>query len=680
MLEDAVLGSTHEADETTHSWSEDLWSDAPKSQVSPTIDLDQYCSGDYSPEDVLKAFWGYDEFRLQQRAIVDSILEGHDTLGLMPTGGGKSVSFQVPALMTPGLTLVITPLISLMKDQVDRLRSKGIKAAAIHSGMSAGRIRQTLDNCIYGRYKFLYISPERLSSTSFRDFLPHLEVSLLVIDECHCICQWGYDFRPSYLNILEVRSLLPNVPILALTATATPDVVEQIQQSLGFRQGSKILRSSFYRPNLSYAIRRTSDKMNMILHILGRVQGSTIIYCRSRELCQTLAKALCEQGISANYFHAGLTHLERERRQNEWMADRVRVMVATNAFGMGIDKPDVRLVLHMAMPSSVEEYFQEAGRAGRDGHKAYCVVLVDERDANLLRRRVLDAFPEKEYIHKVYNSLCSYLRIGMGEGYQRSYDCDLEDFIIRFRMRPVQTYSAIDIMQVAGWLSVHTDETRSILTMLYTREQLYQPEVGHDTLLRALLRQYTGLFSDYVAVSETDLGQLTGTSAEEVYQELSLLSRMGILHYIPKKNVPRIVFQIRREEAERLLLPRSAYEERKERLQERITASVQFIEREDVCRSRLLLGYFGEEADLSCGMCDVCLRREDEDSGLRHHMIEDVSLRLEALREQEDIGLHTLEHLCSLLPYPPAEILVAVQYLSAIGWGVRLSGSTLLWG
>lgn len=675
MPEDALLGSTQESDETTHSWSEDLWSTSPPPLATPYIDLEQYSTGEYSPEEVLKTFWGYDEFRLQQRAIVDSILEGHDTLGLMPTGGGKSVSFQVPALMRPGLTLVITPLISLMKDQVDRLRGKGIKAAAIHSGMGAERIRQTLDNCIYGRYKFLYISPERLSSTSFRDFLPHLGVSLLVIDECHCICQWGYDFRPSYLNILEVRTLLPQVPILALTATATPDVVQEIQHSLGFRSGSRVLTSSFYRPNLSYAIRRTPDKMGMILHILGRVQGSTIIYCRSRELCQTIAKALTEQGISASYFHAGLTHLERERRQNEWMADRVRVMVATNAFGMGIDKADVRLVLHMAMPSSVEEYFQEAGRAGRDGAKAYCVVLVGDQDAQRLRRRVLDAFPEREYIHKVYNSLCSYLRIGMGEGYQRSYDCDLEDFIVRFRMRPVQTYSAIDIMQVAGWLSVHTDETRSIVTMLYTREELYQPEVGHDTLLRALLRQYTGLFSDYVAVSETDLAQLTGTSAEEVYQELTQLSRQGILHYIPKKNVPRIVFHIRREEAEHLHLPRAAYEERRERLAERISASLQFIEREDVCRSRLLLSYFGEETDLSCGMCDVCLRREG--SGLRHHLIEDVSLRLEALRDLGEGEHHTLEHLCTLLPYSPADILLTVQYLASIGWGISLSGSTL---
>lgn len=678
MLEDELLGSAQEADETTHSWSEDLWQSTPQPLPITPIDLEQYSTGDYSPEQVLKAFWGYDSFRLQQRAIVDSILEGRDTLGLMPTGGGKSVSFQVPALMISGLTLVITPLISLMKDQVDRLRSKGIKAAAIHSGMGAGQIRQTLDNCIYGRYKFLYISPERLASTSFRDFLPHLGVRLLVIDECHCICQWGYDFRPSYLNILQVRTLLPEVPVLALTATATPDVVREIQQSLGFREGSRVLTSSFFRPNLSYAIRRTPDKMSMILHILGRVQGSTIIYCRSRELCQTMAKALTEQGISASYFHAGLTHLERERRQNEWMTDGVRVMVATNAFGMGIDKPDVRLVLHMAMPSSVEEYFQEAGRAGRDGHKAYCVVLVGDQDASLLRRRVLDAFPEREYIHKVYNSLCSYLRIGMGEGYQRSYDCDLEDFIVRFRMRPVQTYSAIDIMQVAGWLTVHTDETRSIVTMLYTREELYQPEVGHDALLRALLRQYTGLFSDYVAVSETDLAQLTGLSAEEVYQELSQLSRQGILHYIPKKNVPRIVFQIRREEAEHLHLPCSAYEERRDRLTERIGASVQFIEREDVCRSRLLLSYFGEESDLSCGMCDVCLRREA--SGLRHHLIEDVRLRLEALREEGKSEHHTLEHLCSLLPHSPADVLQAVQYLASIGWGVSLSGSTLRLG
>ncbi|WP_235316935.1 ATP-dependent DNA helicase RecQ [Porphyromonas sp. COT-290 OH860] len=678
LIEPSAQGcdlGTNEANEELHLWPEE-WAaelaDIPSPLKLPdTID----CSG-LTPEAVLKHYWGYDEFRPLQRDIVLSVLEGHDTLGLLPTGGGKSITFQVPGLMLPGLTLVVTPLISLMKDQVDHLRHRGIKAAAIHSGMHSNRISQTLDNCIYGRYKFLYVSPERLASSAFKAKLEALDISLLVVDECHCICQWGYDFRPSYLNILELRSLVPDVPIIALTATATPDVVAEVRRVLGFGCDSRTYQKSFFRPNLSYSIRYSPDKEQMMLHILSRVAGSAIVYCRSRDLCRSIAKFLNEHGHSATFFHAGLTHTERALRQSRWMRGEIRVMVATNAFGMGIDKPDVRLVLHLAMPTSPEEYFQEAGRAGRDGERAYAVAIVSQTDENTLRRRLADAFPERSYILKVYDSLCNYLGIGEGEGFQRSYDLEIDQFVRRFRMRPIQTRSAIEIMQIAGWLSYHEDDTRSRLMILYTREQLYQEHVGHDGLFRALLRLYTGLFSDYVYISEADLAKQMGCGADDVYTMLVALSRQNIIHYIPLKNIPRIVFHIRREDTQYLRIPRSAYEERRDRMQERTDASLRYISSRNTCRSRLLLSYFGEQSTQSCGMCDVCLRRES--NGLHHYIIEDTERMMQQMFAEQSEGKPIRLHdLCHNLPYIPVDVALALRYLASETMKYRLAGELI---
>lgn len=665
---DELLGygeELHEGDQERFLWPED-WVDSSTSPAFKPLMLasDAPPDSELSPQEILYRYWGYESFRPKQLEIIESILAGHDTLGLLPTGGGKSITFQVPGLILPGLTLVVTPLISLMKDQVDHLKQRGIKAAAIHSGMHAQRISQTLDNCIYGRYKFLYISPERLASSDFRAKIDLLDISLLVVDECHCICQWGYDFRPSYLHILELRTLVPSVPILALTATATPEVVEEIQRSLDFGSESQIFRTSFFRPNLSYSIRYAPDKEQMMLHILSRVPGSAIVYCRSRELCRKTALSLQQHGISATFFHAGLTHAERELRQNRWMKGEIRVMVATNAFGMGIDKPDVRLVLHIAMPTSPEEYFQEAGRAGRDGARAYAVAIVSKTDENTLKRRLLDAFPERDYIYRVYDSMCNYLAVGEGEGFQKSYDFEIDQFVYTFKMRPIQTRSAIEIMELSDWLSYREEDTRSRIMILYTREQLYQDHVGHDLLLRTLLRLYTGLFSDYVYISEKDIARHMGTTAEEVYTALISLNRERIVHYIPLKNIPRIVFHIRREDTRYLHIPRAAYEDRQKRMQERTEATLHYISSQDVCRSRLLLSYFGEDMPRACGMCDVCLHREAE--GLQHYIIEDTERMLEQMFASIDptpryIRLHDL---CHALPYVPTDTALALRYLA----------------
>lgn len=666
------INEADERNEERYLWPEEWGNTATMGSVyAPEVD-----PSSMTPEEVLKSFWGYDSFRAQQREIITSILEGHDTLGLLPTGGGKSITFQVPGLMLPGITLVITPLISLMKDQVDHLIHRGIKAAAIHSGMSRPRIRQTLENCIYGRYKFLYVSPERLSSPDFLNRLDELEVSLLVVDECHCVCQWGYDFRPSYLNIITLRDLLPPTPILALTATATPEVATDICRRLGFAEGYRTFKTSFFRSNLSYSIRFAENKERMMLHILSRVPGTCIVYCRSRELCKTTAQTINHNGITATYFHAGLTPKERELRQNSWMRGEVRVMVATNAFGMGIDKPDVRLVLHIAMPNSLEEYFQEAGRAGRDGHKAYAVIITGRYDVPTLRRRYQDAFPDREYIYQVYDSMCNYLGIGEGEGFQRSYVFDPERFIINFRMHPIQTMSAIDIMQVAGWLDYHRDDSHSRLMILYTREELYAEHVGHDDLFRALLRLYTGLFADYVFIEETDIAQHLGSTAEEVYDMLTRLTHMGVLHYIPQAHTPRVYFHIRREDTRYLNLPRYAYELRRDRLGERLRYSINYIQSNDVCRSRLLLNYFGEMPERSCGMCDVCLQRDAE--GLRRYIVVDTERIVRALLQTDGQKSIPIERVLMALPFKQDESLLALRYISETKGFYSINGGDII--
>lgn len=612
-----------------------------------------------TPLEVLRYWWGYEQFRPMQEEIITSVLEGRDTMGLLPTGGGKSLTFQVPGLLLPHLTLVITPLISLMKDQVDQLRRRGIKATTIHSGISPEQVTEIVDLCRYGGYKFLYISPERLQSPRFRQLLSGLELSLIVVDECHCISQWGYDFRPSYQKILDLRPFYPDTPVLALTATATKEVVQDICHILGFSQEeSRVYEKSFYRENLSYSIRYTEDKEGMLLEILHRVQGSGIVYCRNRMLTERLAAFLRDKGIMASSFHAGLPLKDRALRQEDWLKGRTRVMVATNAFGMGIDKPDVRLVVHYTIPSSLEEYYQEAGRAGRDGLRAYAVALIARRDHSLLERRLSEEYPERSYIHKVYESLCNYLGIGEGEGLDRSYDFDLEEFIFRYRMRPIETRHAIEVLDMAGVLEYKEHDSSSLLKIMVDREALYHEEVGYDALFRLLLRSYTGIFSSYVQIREKELSEALGMNQSDLYELLLRLSARGLLHYIPKKEIPRIVMRSRREDARYLQIPRSVCEERRARAEARLGYVSHYIRQSSECRSSTLLRYFGQKQSFPCQLCDVCLRRKPRE------VKSDTLIRLTKYLEAKSDIVLDLRELSLEMGVDVASLIPAAEYLA----------------
>ena len=562
-------------------------------------------------KEILKRYWGYDSFRGIQYDIIHSIGEGHDTLGLMPTGGGKSVTFQVPALAREGMCLVITPLIALMKDQVQNLKRRGIKALAVYSGMSRQDIITTLENAIFGNYKFLYISPERLDTEIFRIKLAKMKISMITVDESHCISQWGYDFRPAYLKIAEVRHLLPNVPILALTATATPEVVKDIQKRLEFRK-ENVFSMSFERTNLAYVVRRTENKAGELLHILRRIAGSAIIYVRNRRRTKEVTEWLQQQGITADFYHAGLDDAMKDIRQQRWQKGESRVMVATNAFGMGIDKPDVRLVIHLDLPDSIESYFQEAGRAGRDGQKAYAVILYTKSDNTTLRKRIPDTFPEKDYIRDVYEHLQYYYEMAMGDGRGCIREFDIEDFCRKFKYFPVPVDSALKILTQAGYLE-YTDEQDNTSRLLFTlgREELYRlRDLGDDMdrLIQTTLRSYTGLFTDYAFISEETLAVRTGLTHRQVYEMLKELSQRRIVHYIPRKKTPYIIYTRERVESNRLNIPPSVYEERKTRYERRIRAMLDYVTNDTACRSRMLLHYFGERNEHNCGQCDTCLK------------------------------------------------------------------------
>jgi ATP-dependent DNA helicase RecQ len=486
---------------------------------------------------ILKEYWGYTSFRPLQEDIIQSVWEKRDTLGLMPTGGGKSLTFQVPVMAMDGICLVVTPLIALMKDQVDNLRERGIKAAAVYSGMSRDEIITTLENCIFGGYKFLYVSPERLSSDIFLTKLQAMDVCLLVVDESHCISQWGYDFRPSYLKIANIRETLINVPVLALTATATPDVVDDIQEKLRFKE-KNVFRTSFLRDNLSYVVRSADNKVGELIHILKSVPGSGIVYVRSRRQTKEIAQTLKKEGLRADYFHAGLSYEDKIFKQNAWKDDECPVIVSTNAFGMGIDKPDVRIVVHMDLPNSPEEYFQEAGRAGRDGKKSYSVILYTKSDSAKLKKRISDTFPEKELIVRVYEALGNYFQVAVGSGAGRAFDFDLIEFCSRFKLPSLQTHHALKILELAGYLE-YTDEidARSKLRFLIYRDDMYslRLEPITDELLHTIMRSYTGVFSDDIYIDESMLASRIGKTRQEVYDILVNLSKLRYISYVPAK-------------------------------------------------------------------------------------------------------------------------------------------------
>ena len=580
----------------------------------------------------------------------------------MPTGGGKSITFQVPALAMEGICIVVTPLIALMKDQVDNLRRLGIKATAVYSGMTRQEIIAQLENCIFGDYKFLYVSPERLGTDIFKSKLQAMNVCLLVIDESHCISQWGYDFRPSYLSIADIREELPGVPVLALTATATPEVVNDIQERLHFRE-KNVFRKSFVRQNLSYIVRQTEDKINTLIYILGKVPGTAIVYVRNRKRTKEIAVLLQQAGISADFFHAGLNRDDKNLRKSRWKNNECRVIVSTNAFGMGIDKPDVRLVVHMDMPGSLEEYYQEAGRAGRDEQRAYAVALCSNIDCTKLKKRLADEFPDRDFISRVYDALGNYYQIAMGFGLDTVHDFSLVDFCTAYKFSHLQAHHALKILELAGYIEyTEEQENASRLVFTATRDELYKylhQDKKTDEVIQTILRSYTGLFSDYVYINEGLISTRTGLSQQEIYEVLVGLSKYRIVNYIPHKKTPLIIYTRTREEIKYLSIPRSAYEERKERFESRINRVMEYINENRICRSRMLISYFGEKGTSDCGCCDVCLAKND--SGLNNHTFNTIR---DALQKALTDGPQEAKKLTENLPFPADKIITVIRYLA----------------
>lgn len=566
-------------------------------------------------QDILRTYWGYSDFRGIQSDIIDSIAAGKDTLGLMPTGGGKSITFQVPALAMDGVCFVITPLIALMKDQVQHLRERGIRAAAIYSGQRRGETLQILENAIFGGVKILYVSPERIDSSQFQDKLRRINVSFICVDEAHCISQWGYDFRPAYLRIANIRALKPHIPILALTATATPAVIDDIQEQLQF-QAKNVFRMSFERKNLAYIVRTLPDKEQEMLRILQSMPGSAIVYARSRKRTKEIAQLLCRYHISATFYHAGLENGEKNERQRAWQHDEVRVMVATNAFGMGIDKPDVRIVIHMDCPDSLEAYFQEAGRAGRDGQQAYAVLLYDRSDERKLKKRISETFPEKDEIRAVYDHLAYFFQLAVGVGQGKMFEFNIEKFCYIYKFFPVRVDAALRILERCGYIRYEDNPDGKARVMfkigrnaLYLLENLSSNE---DAVITALLRNYGGLFTDYVYIDESLLAIQTQLTEQQIYMTLRSLSARHILDFVPRRRVPYIIYTQLRIDGNRIVIPKEVYEDRKEQYTSRIHAVIEYVNNKSVCRSRQLLRYFGETKSEDCHQCDVCLDHETD--------------------------------------------------------------------
>lgn len=617
---------------------------------------------------ILKQYWGYDTFRPLQGDIIRSVMQGHDTLGLMPTGGGKSLTFQVPTLAMEGLCVVITPLIALMKDQVARLNSMGIKAVAVYSGMSSREIERLLDNCVYGDYRFLYLSPERLSTDMFLWRWPHMNVCLIAIDEAHCISQWGYDFRPSYLSIAKIRAQKPHVPVLALTATATPRVVEDIQDKLQFRERC-VFQKSFARPNLVYMVRYVEDKLGTLVDLLQRVPGSSVVYVRNRKKTREVAEYLVQQGVSATFFHAGLSNFEKDERQRSWMGGKVRVMVSTNAFGMGIDKPDVRSVIHLDLPDTPEAYFQEAGRAGRDGDLAYAYLLYNKSDEVKMRRRIADNYPPKDFVRQVYDNVCNYYQVPIGEGCDRVYPFELMDFCAHYKLSSLTTYNALQLLQLAQVLEVTEEQdSKARVVFMSTREELYDIVFTslEESIVQVLLRSYTGLFSDLVYVDEDMVASRVGCTHRQLCQTLIELSRRHIIRYVPRRTTPYICFTSERLRTDLVNLGKEVYDDRKQRYIEHIDAMLRYATQHEECRSRYLLSYFGEQNADICHQCDVCggdVAHDVSDENVQRHI--KLVLRDRAL---------SLSELLAQLPFEHSVTLHVLRMLLDEGWVVQQDG------
>lgn len=564
-------------------------------------------------QEILKQYWGYEEFRPLQEEIILSVLSGKDTLALMPTGGGKSITYQVPALAMEGVCIVITPLIALMKDQVEELQKRRIAAEAIYTGLASEVVETAINKAKVAKVKFLYLSPERLASKYFREQLKQMPVSILAVDEAHCISQWGYDFRPSYLQIAEVRSFFPNVPVLALTATATPEVVVDIQDKLKFAK-QHVLSKSFRRENISYVVRKANDKLGELVHILSKLQTSGIVYVRKRATAEELVHFLTDKGIVADYYHAGLTSFQRVQKQERWKKGEVQVIVATNAFGMGIDKPDVRIVVHFDIPDSPEAYFQEAGRAGRDGKKAYAVLLYNEATLTALKKRIDQAYPEKKYIREVYQALANFFCIEEGTGKGMAFEFDPDVFVKTFKLDYVSALAAIEILQVSGYLECTTDiHSQSRITFLVLRDQLYKIELEDELterLVELVLRTCAGIFVQYAYIDESYFAERLGVNRDQLYHALLNLAKRRIINYIPGNDRPYIVYHQPRVPASYLHISRNAYEDRKESYAKKVRNMVDYVEDQKGCRQLYLMAYFGQTEKYPCGICDHCLEEK----------------------------------------------------------------------
>ncbi|MDR2854355.1 MAG: RecQ family ATP-dependent DNA helicase [Prevotellaceae bacterium] len=610
--------------------------------------------------DILSQYFGYTAFRALQGDIIESVGAGRDTLGLMPTGGGKSLTFQVPALAQSGVCVVVTPLIALMNDQVENLQNRGIAAAAIHSAMPAKEIARVLDNAVLAAYKFLYVSPERLDTELFKTKIAQTEVSILAIDEAHCISQWGYDFRPSYLKIAEIRTLLPNVPVLALTATATPEVVDDIQEKLLFRP-KNVFRKSFHRSNLAYVVRTTENKDEQLLKILKNVQGTSVVYVRNRKKTKEIAEFLCQNGIFSEHFHAGLSAEQKDATQSRWKTDKTRVIVATNAFGMGIDKPDVRTVVHIDLPDSLEAYFQEAGRAGRDEKKAFAVLLYNNADATKLKKRIADSFPQKEYVAKVYEALGNYYQIGVGSGLEHTFPFNLNELCQNFHLNILQTFNALKILQQAGYLEL-TDEQDSKSSVVFTvnKDELYKIRTTEqqEKLIHVLLRSYTGLFTDPAYINENMIAARLGCTYDEVYKELIGLSKEKVIQYIPRKKTPFITYMLERQDIKHLNLTKEVYEERRNRYEKRVGTVLKYAQEGNICRSKMLLAYFGETDLHNCGQCDICLKHK----ALELQKGEFEKIRIE-IEKQLTIAPHSVQNLVKKIGQQEPKVLQVIRFL-----------------
>ena len=582
---------------------------------------------------VLKKYWGYDSFRPLQEEIIDSVYRGKDTLALMPTGGGKSITFQVPALAKSGICIVVTPLIALMKDQVDNLRSKNVLATAVYSGMSNEKIKTELENCVFGDYKFLYVSPERLETDLFIRCVRQMNVNLIAVDEAHCISQWGYDFRPSYLKIAELRKYV-SAPVLALTATAKEDVVDDIQLQLQF-SAKNVLKKSFERKNLHYLVRKTDDKLAYSFRILNNTNGTAIVYVRSRKKTKEISDILSNEGISAEGYNAGLSPEEKEARQNRWKSGETRVMVATNAFGMGIDKADVRVVVHLDLPESVEAYFQEAGRAGRDGKESFAVLLYNSKDEATVKRHLTMSFPEEEYIKKVYSKICYQYEIGVGEGEGMSFQFDILDFCRRYKLSIEMVESSLEILKLENYISITEPESlRSRLMFTMSRDELYRNSfTDRDDLqevLEYLMRNFTGIFTNYAYINEESIARSLGMSKRDLCGKLIALSHEGVITYIPAGKLPIITFLALREDERRLYISKASYGDRLERATYRAMSMIEYASQTDTCRSKWLLGFFGEADACDCGMCDVCMNAKNGASPSHKELADAILKALEA--------------------------------------------------